>query len=66
MPQVRSAVHVVTKQRVAIKIISRSRMSEEAGAEDKGARRGASQVLQASSCSRRVGAPRQGSPAAWI
>ena len=35
---VREAQHILTKQRVAIKIISRERMTEEAGAEDKGGR----------------------------
>ena len=35
--QVREAQHIRTKERVAIKVISRARMSEEAGAEDKGA-----------------------------
>lgn len=34
--QVRAASHIKTNEPVAIKIISRARMSEEMGAEDKG------------------------------
>ncbi len=48
--QVREAQHIKTKERVAIKIISRARMSEEAGAEDKGARHLEESVFESADC----------------
>lgn len=49
-PQVRAASHIKTNEPVAIKIINRTRMSEEKGAEDKGQQQSAVMALRADGC----------------